>query len=96
MIHKTVHRLSAFISRNASCWHCCTVITPAAQRKQAGDRGLLWILPKIYIHLHTEQLWCAGRGEPSHSSKAFLGEEMGGRTQVWALLFLYCTLQSEE
>ena len=56
MIHKTVLRLSAFISRNALCWHCYTVITPAAQRKRAGDRGVLWILPKIYIYLHAEQL----------------------------------------
>lgn len=38
MIHKTVLRLSAFISRNASCWHCYTVITPAAQRQKESRR----------------------------------------------------------
>lgn len=70
MIHKTVLRLSAFISRNASCWHCYTVITSAIQRKRAGDRGLLWIPPKIYIHLHAELLWCSERGEQSQGSKA--------------------------
>lgn len=38
MIHKTVLRLSAFISRNASCWHCYTVITPAARRQKESRR----------------------------------------------------------
>lgn len=55
MIHKTVLRLSAFISRNASCWHCCTVITLSAWRRRE-EMGVLCVLPQIYVHLHTEQL----------------------------------------
>lgn len=66
MIHKTVLRLSAFISRNASCWHCCTVITPASQRRRAGDVGAIVGSAK---DLHTFTHWAAlGLGEPGQQS----------------------------
>ena len=71
MIHKTVFRLSAFISRNSWCWHYYTVITPAARREEESSRygAIVDILPQIYIHWCAEHLSWFRRGSRAGAEK---------------------------
>lgn len=76
MIHKTVLRLSAFISRNASCWHHCAVITLAAQRKRAGDRGCSGYCQR-FTYIYTLSNSGAWEGERrARAAKLMRGEQV--------------------